>query len=316
MKNRASFRRMMLIVSTVAISGLGALSTPLLVAAAAAGPTAPPASPGLLGTCAPASFDPLTASAASLLQYGFPARPSDAVAAAAWTQAMLHAQDCVTVPLESGGPIHAVTTKNYAGYEIPDQYVGSEHFVETESGWVQPSVPGNSKYSNYQDAPDASFWSGMGVNYIIQSGCDSIATATPTYKCWIEDYGGSSSDDIEDWGLTVSPGDEIYDGDDYLGNGYTDFFIENESTDQYWTPKIATPWVGYGTADFINEWVNYSTLPFPDYGSTSFFGPNAGSSDSETAQLSSSNGDELEMTNGTYPGAINNDFSYFYVYWG
>jgi hypothetical protein len=263
-------------------------------------------------TCPPPGFDPLTASATSLLHYGFPRRPSDPVGAASWTYAMRNALNCVAAPTQTSTVRHPLrlpkdhATYIWAGYVIPYQDAGGQHITAAYSEWVQPSVPANSSYPNWQTAPAASFWSGMGLNYIIQSGCDSIAASTATYKCWWEDYPGGSNYG----GPSLSPGNLMYDAVQYQNNDYTNFFIENISTQKYtsYTHEY-TPYVGWADADFINEMVGPS---LPDYGSTAFSSPNEGCNTS-CYLLSASNGIKYTMSNGTYPGAISSNT--FYVYW-
>lgn len=134
----------------------------------------------------PAGFNPLTASAASLKKYGFPPRPTDPAALSLWSWAMKHATHYVPPNPVASSVMHAPPTHSgnpWSGYTIPSN--GAD-YTSSEARWTQPAVAGNSNYTNYNKAPDASFWTGIGTSNLIQAGADSIATATPQYRFWTE----------------------------------------------------------------------------------------------------------------------------------
>lgn len=209
-----------------------------------------------------AGFKPLTASAAQLRSAGYPPRPpqSDKAALQAWTSAVnrpLHFS--VPHPVCTATRHSVIVSPVWAGHEVPESDYGSPIYYTT-STWVQPEVAGNSNYTNYTSAPDASFWTGTGIEDIIQAGCDSISTATAQYRCWTEDFPGNT-----DWeGPVVRPGQTVYVVDDYLGGNEAYYYIENETTDAVQSFDNAAPYVGLGSADYINEWLG----PYlPDFGS-------------------------------------------------
>jgi hypothetical protein len=234
----------------------------------------------------PPGFDPLTATASTLQEYGFPPRPTDAEALAAWTTAMQHAIDYLPPLSVPSSVLHKLPSKssskpqdaepptghsvlysnNWAGHIMPNGDEGNADFKSSLATWTQPSVPGNSGYTNYQNAPDASFWDGIGTTDLIQAGADSISTSTASYHFWIEDYPLGTT-----WETNppLSAGDIVYVSVTYNGNDTTSFYLANESTNKYTTvPNFSTPYVGYTAADFINERIGSYYLP--NYGSTRF----------------------------------------------
>lgn len=220
----------------------------------------------------PAGFNPLTASAASLKKYGFPPRPTAPAALSLWSEAMQHATHYVPPNPVASSIMHDPPTHSgnpWSGYTIPSNGV---HYTGSEARWTQPAVAGNSNYTNYNKAPDASFWTGIGTNNLIQAGADSIATATPQYRFWTENwpYEGTIWE-----GPVIRPGDLAYVDVQYNGNDTTTFFLENYTTGGYSSFTNYTPDVGWDAGDFINEQV-WPSLPFPVYGSTSFAGASAG----------------------------------------
>ncbi len=123
----------------------------------------------------PPGFDPVQANDAQLRQYGFPPRPPGANAGAliAWRTAMSHIRSMSPPsPICSNVAHTAEYSGIWAGHVVPHSYVTNATFTWAESSWTQPSVPGNSNYSNYNDAPDASFWTGLGISSLIQAGAE------------------------------------------------------------------------------------------------------------------------------------------------
>lgn len=227
----------------------------------------------------PERFDPLRASRGTLLANGFPPRPPSsgpgaAIAVAAWRRAMDHSRNyagpphpvCASVrhsappAIPRLGPNYVthITTGNYAGFGTPYTYDGTQRFTWAESTWVQPSVPGNSNYTDYKDAPDASLWTGTGGSkYIIQAGADSIATSTPQYRFWTEDY---PNDTVWE-GPTIRPGQTAYAYTLYQGSSQCYYYLLNESTGSYQSFVNSCPYDGDSNAYFINERLSGHYLP-------------------------------------------------------
>jgi hypothetical protein len=278
----------------------------------------------------PPGFDPLTATTAQLQEYGFPLPPSGTSLLQAWTTAMMAAVlyvPPVTTPsatlhkmpgLKSGDTDHTVEyANNWAGHIIPQSDYANESFTESSSTWTQPGVPGNSSYSNYQSAPDASFWNGLGALNLIQAGADSISTKTPTYKFWVEDYPQGT-----DWesNPAIAAGNIAYVSVEYEGSNKSDIFLENETSGNYTTISLATPDVGNTAANFINERLGNYYLP--NYGSTNLLYC-AAIVGGANISLNSAYNNIIYMTSdgsssGTplaSPGSVNNSTGSFSVTW-
>ncbi len=208
-----------------------------------------------------AGFQPLHASAAQLAANGFPARPpaSDGAAMASWKQLAEHARHFSAPHPVCSSFRHTLYTGIWAGREVPKQDYSNSRIVQTQAQWTQSAVPGNRKYPSWRTAPDASFWDGINgaTKNLIQSGCDSFASKTPTYKCWTEDYPLGTI-----WeGPAAHPNDLMFTQVAYLGGGITHFVIENETrgTEQSFDNK--TPDLASAAAAFITERVGKLYLP-------------------------------------------------------
>ena len=155
---------------------------------------------------------------------------------------------------------------DWSGYVVPQSDYDKDSITATESTWVQPAVketPGAPTSTDYHAAPDASFWTGTGTSNVIQAGCDSIATETPQYRCWTEDYPEGTH-----WeGPTISPGDSIYVNVNYIGANIADYFIEDETTGVASAFANPVPDVGLDSADFAAEAPGIATgFYLPNYG--------------------------------------------------
>jgi Peptidase A4 family len=282
--------------------------------------------PSARGILSRTGFNPLVASSAQLIQHGYPTRPTDVASLARWTIAMQHARYYdqphpqvssvfhrpLVGSLASDG--HTRVSGNWAGYEVQNSVVFGDAITYVDGAWTQPSVPGDSHYTNYLYAPAASFWVGIGeTGNILQSGCDSIATATPTYKCWTEDLPLGTMYE----GPATSPGSAMYVSVNYLGNSQTTYFIENETSGHYMSLTHPSPYVASNPATFINERVGSYYLP--NFGSVSFAGC-AGSSAAHGFALQTSNGNVITMENAggtvlSQPSSVNNSTDGFTVTW-
>jgi hypothetical protein len=269
----------------------------------------------------PAGFSPAIADAAELQSYGFPPPPPGGSASPAfneWLQAVQAARTYSPPDPVCGTAVHDILySNNWAGHVVSQtQLPGTPHLNWSESSWTQPSVPGNSNYTNYNQAPDASFWTGTGVNYLVQTGADSIATATAQYKFWTEDLPLNTV-----WeGPVIRPGDVAYVYEQYLGNGTAQYYLENETTHDYQAFVNDAPYDGYAAANFINERLRGYNLP--PFGSTTMTGNYFGN-DNNTWSLTGSNNTRWIMTSdctstGTLlskPSAVASDTSFDQVWY-
>lgn len=242
-----------------------------------------------------AGFDPNTASEAALLAHGYPPRPTGGPSLAAWKTAISHATHYVAPNPTPSSVVHAPTTSSralftptieystiWAGHIMPQAAVGNVNFYGSWASWTQPSVPGNSNYSNSQDAPDASFWT--------------------------EDYPLGTV-----WeGPVIRPGNTAYVSVEYsssLSNnsgGVASYWLENETTGYYSSFDNSAPYPGWRAANFINEMVN--DIYLPDFGSSVFSGCGANENNGDYWSLLTSNNDCVYMTtNGTSSGTVVSD---------
>jgi hypothetical protein len=155
-------------------------------------------------------------------------------------------------------------SSNWAGHVVPNSYYGGVSFWYATAVWTQPSVPANSSYPNWQNAPTASFWVGTGVTSLIQAGADSISASTATYKMWDEDY----PDPTVYEGPAVRPGDKLFVYSYYNGDSTSTYYMENETTGKISSFVRSSPNVGFRAANFINE--RLGSLYLPNFGSTAF----------------------------------------------
>jgi hypothetical protein len=264
-------------------------------------------------------FRPLLASNASLVANGFPRRPpsSDKAAVQAWLRIIDHMRHWVPPHQVCSGVKHVIDYNGiWAGHVVPDSYVGnSAVFNFSEADWIQPGVNGDSNYTDYKSAPDASFWTGIGVSDLIQAGADSINTKLGTYKFWIEDYpAGTQWQDSP----VVHAGNELFVFVNYLGNQATTWELDNITTKTYTSFSTSTPNVGTKAANFINERLEGFYLP--DFDATEFTQNNFGNN-SNFYGLTTNN-DKWIMTSScrqsgtilSLPGSVSSDTS-FTVTW-
>jgi hypothetical protein len=194
---------------------------------------------------------------------------------------------------------------------------GNRSLVQSYAAWVQPSVPANGNYppSSWQSAPASSYWTGLGITYLMQSGCDSISTNPPEYRCWTEDYPNGSIYE----GPSVSPGNEMFDYVWNNGNQTTTYYIYNLSTSQCTSFTNSSPYVGYRAANCINEKVG----PYlPNFGATYMWDCGTVDSSHNTYKLTGGNNDMYTMINGSTgqtidaPGSVDGNNGFWLTWYG
>ena len=237
----------------------------------------------------PAGFNPLTANGSQLLEYGFPARPSDVQSLALWSQAMsaplkneAPAFNLVLTPLSTLAipttPSRAQNTYNgnWGGYTAKGSsstYSGSQGYFNV------PTVTNTSSCST----PYFSIWSGIGggvgSSSLIQSGLiyNLAGVSYPNSADWssfIEFLYGSVNHGPTDlialagksW--TVHTADTIFTQTTYssASRGTATFYLEDASTGQYASYSIINMNVYYdgSTAETIQE--SHNGYPFKDSG--------------------------------------------------
>jgi hypothetical protein len=220
----------------------------------------------------PANFNPLSASAAELLQYGFPERPTTETDLKAWEYAMANAKYYVKPEQKPStavhGLAHTVYSLNWAGYivDCPDNKRNgyTPQYTVVHGFWTQPT---------YSGSADPSFWQGiggwMGSSCALQAGADSnalVVGGSSRYEFWVEDYPLGT---IWQAQPAVSGGNQLYVSLVYNGATST-AFLENATTGQYTSVVFNTPYYDGKSADYIYEAVGVPTLPYGSWGSTQF----------------------------------------------
>ncbi|MHB8262196.1 MAG: G1 family glutamic endopeptidase [Acidimicrobiales bacterium] len=236
----------------------------------------------------PNGFDPLTATASQLQEYGFPPRPADPGGLAQWRSVWSHYRstptpDVWTVPQGDGlgsspsqnpvaNIIRTVTngteiSENWSGWEAtppgesPGGTADPNPFTSVLAVFVQPPTP----YTPCAQAWESE-WVGLGGDYsgagLIQDGTtiqpSSIPGIGPSAYTWYEYLNGHGSgpSEITTGSVTVKPGDDIY---AYVSYSKTtkkaSYLILDEMTGQQQshTQNNAAPYYSGTTAELINE---------------------------------------------------------------
>jgi hypothetical protein len=208
----------------------------------------------------PHGFKPLHASNAQLLAHGFPPRPpkSQHQARNQWMHVIGRARRFeVPHPVCGTGRRGTVYSGNWAGRVVPRSDFGFRLFTASQSEWVQPSVPGDTHYHNYNDAPTVSIWTGVGVANLMQAGVDSISTVHPRYRFWTEDFPQNMV-----WeGPRIRGGQTAFVYVRNAGRHRAYYFLENVTTGAYSTFSNSLPYVGTNAANFVLERPNGLYLP-------------------------------------------------------
>lgn len=285
-----------LTVTSVLAGAIGLLPSATAVAASDT-TTATPCNPTLQTYPPQPGFNPLAPglSDAQLQKNGFPPRPSDPTALAEWTKVVQSAKVFVPPNPICTNVLHTNNTStNWAGYDMNNGIAGNRSLVQSYAAWVQPSVPANANYppSSWASAPAASYWTGLGISYLMQSGCDSISTNPPQIKCWTEDYPNGTIYE----GPAVSVGDEVFDYVWNNGDQTTTYYIYDLTNHQYMAFTNPSPYVGYRAANCINEKLG----PYlPNFGYTYMWDCGTVDSSNNTYKLTGSNSDMYTMVNGS-----------------
>ena len=276
MQNTATWRRILIAAAMVA----GAM----VVSASPGGVTPARAQalcqPTYVGP-PPVGFNPLTATDSQLRCYGFPRRPTDTRALAAWQNAMRHAVDYVTPVLKLGTRAQEHTgfqnfyNGSWTGYEAPSsmQWTLNPRWDEAYAYWNVPTV-GCEVSGNF-----VSPWVGIGQfnSNVLQAGTDSFqCTGAPVF--WFENFAGSlSGSPCSSYyyqcpyylsTFKINPGDQVYVDVLYQGGSDVTFYFEDLTLNTYTSVPISnlnSAYVDQGGAECIveeNEVVSFSQINF------------------------------------------------------
>jgi hypothetical protein len=207
--------------------------------------------------------------------------------------------------LRSGSKATAVTSGNWAGYALTG---GSGSYTNVYATWVQPQV------SCTTDGIVA-FWVGLdgySSDAVEQTGTGvNCSSGTPQPFAWWETY---PTNDIQDYDVTVEPGDfmfaEVYD----LGNGDDDMTLTDYTQGWTETTVAAKPAsANDSSAEAVTEAVTDGTItPLTDFVVSHFEEAmtNQGVFPSSATQINMSDPDGGSATTGATDGG--GDFSTYF----
>jgi hypothetical protein len=195
----------------------------------------------------PSGFDPTTASAAQLAEYGYPPRPAPPQSDATWTE-------MVSIPRSQPEPFLAQAGSANAGASFDATSYDNKGW----SGFITNPDAGNMTVvdlfytqPNYLTSncgkSDAADWAGLGGGPGVVNGSDLVQTGTwfssglsgtlAPRQPWWEDYTGTGSGGITAYpqGGTPSAGDSLIASVELDGTGYAYYSIYDDTSGQVWT---------------------------------------------------------------------------------
>jgi hypothetical protein len=219
----------------------------------------------------PVGFRPLTASAAQLAEYNFPARPSrPGLALTQWDSDMAsyrstplphYSVGCTPISqpvgqASGGSPFTFYYPKTWSGYEADSS--SSTNYVAVQGNFSQPA-----KQASCLNAGEAT-WVGLGGGHggdgeIIQGGTAIYGPGASTeYEVWFEDVGTQNIGPVYDSSIALSPGNAIHVYVSYeQSNGIATIYIADNSTgqaDNQGTGALTSGDYNGATAEWIAEW--------------------------------------------------------------
>jgi hypothetical protein len=238
----------------------------------------------------PSGFNPLTATAAQLEEYGFPPKPIDPTDLQNWTEIMKNYKETVT-PGKISTTTKSVTSNtqsiksmssNWSGY-TSNEISGSNQWVAVQGTFIQPSE----NTSGQHHSSDVDAWVGLGgVNTVrgllrlVQAGTTTqilsgSGTSYPS-SCyaWYEYLNqvpgsgtinqGINAQTISNSSFVISPNDSIYVYVSFeTGNNRCDFYVldntTGESAQSYVLGMVSSSLFYDGSTA---EWVNERSAPY------------------------------------------------------
>lgn len=212
----------------------------------------------------PAGFHPLTASAAQLAKYDFPARPSGGTALQQWHTAMADYKYSPTPARSLSVTITttdmSVVASNWAGFSAGQRYTQSDAFVAVTADMTVPSAGGCAS----EDKP-LGVWIGLGgtsgKNDLVQQGIICGTNLGTGWEPFHEFANTNYAVSMCASGLSINNGDTLYENMSYQTSSNTAYwYIEDLRTGQSdgcntsAAGVIAKGWGFDGnTADYIVE---------------------------------------------------------------
>jgi hypothetical protein len=216
----------------------------------------------------PPSFSPLTATAAQLAEYGFPAAPATASLRSEWESAMASYSSvpppsfCQTgfrspaIPVSGQAPTGSSQTfANWSGYAARSK---SNAWIAVEGEWTE------NKLGNCHCTLPAyvTTWAGLGADpgySLLQAGAQASDTASgKTYFAWYEylkKCGNTSCGPSEISVGTIRAGDQVYTQTSYETSSHTaNFFVEaNGKSFPIKPKKLSSAYYSGMSAEWIAE---------------------------------------------------------------
>jgi hypothetical protein len=202
---------------------------------------------------APRGFDPMTATASQLAEYGFPSRPSGPAGRASWNAEMGHAHPAAAPPFLAETHARSSYTDqyslNWSGYAAG----GSDgKFTEAEAYYYEPSY-----YPDSCSSSSAVDWAGIGGYYKNSPlGQDGTAFGVPgmaAHQAWWELY---PINDIQPVNLTATIGYIVDASVEWIRRGtdtYYAFYVENTRSGAYVALQYHTSSYDGRSAEAITE---------------------------------------------------------------
>jgi hypothetical protein len=223
----------------------------------------------------PAGFDPVSASAARLAEYGLPPRPRGGQALRSWLAAMRKAHPAKppafladlhpfgTPPPRPNSPDAAMQEPTFAG-----NVAINETYTNVYADWLEPSIAKAECGTPQEEATWAGIGGGIATSDALlqagtQYGENQPGTATPLapHQAFIQGMSDKLGDILMPTNVTATVGGEMYVNIFRASSSGYDVYIENEYTGVSWDDA---PWVPYSpydgdSAEFIVEDPNGGT---------------------------------------------------------
>jgi len=242
----------------------------------------------------PDGFTPVTATDAQLVEYGFPARPTDTAALAAWTTKwsrfkvqrsssdpvltlMPAIESASTVSPQVNPPAHIGYPATWSGYGDYDLYVN--YFKDVTGEYYQPTY-GSSSSSGAQELSFVGLGGYMAKSSLMVGSGMQGPASSPSYYAWYGYANSSGTSTFVTYSGAVNAGDDIDLQTFWQPNSNYpaafDFFDFNTMTNFYITAQLSSSYYDGETAEFIDGRPSVaaphtaSSTPLADYGTNTW----------------------------------------------
>ncbi len=244
----------------------------------------------------PDGFTPVTATAAQLAEYGFPASPKDEAGLAAWTAKwsrfkvkrsssdpvltlMPAIESANTVSPQVNPPAHIGYPATWSGYG--DYDVGVNYFHDVTGEYYQPTY-GSSSSSGAQELSFVGLGGYMAKSSLMVGSGMQGPASSPSYYAWYGYANSSGTSTFLTYSGAVNAGDDIDLQTFWQPNSNYPaafcFFDFNTMTNFYITSQLTSSYYDGQTAEFIDGRPSVaaphtaSSTPLADYGTNTWTG--------------------------------------------